>query len=283
MKSVNIKTLLGFQSALLLNNSLEVELLLAYVLGRTRTYLHTWPETCIEESQIQKFNQFIQRRLSGEPLAYILGHKEFWSLELGVSKNVLIPRPETELLVETILNLFATNNGMLRILDLGTGSGAIALAIAHERPNWEIIAIDESPKALQVAIENAKNLSVNNVSFFTSDWFSMFKQMSFEQPLFDVIVSNPPYIAPNDAHLEEKSLTFEPRTALVSESKGLQDLTQIIIEAPQHLVSKGWLLLEHGFDQGEQIQQLFQTNHYQNVQTFKDLADLDRITIGSKP
>ncbi len=262
--------------------SLEVELLLAHVLGISRTALQTWPEKLLSElSEEQKETLYtlILRRSAGEPLAYLTGTKEFWSLPLIVSKDVLIPRPETECLVELVLCKVNLHHKKIRVLDLGTGSGAIALALAVERPEWQIVGVDRSIEALEIARLNAKNLTISNVEWIQSDWFSHFV---LGENVFDLIVGNPPYIDPNDNHLQG-DIRFEPKAALVSLPDGLQDLQKIIHKAPDYLVSKGWLFLEHGFDQGTFVKKAMELAGFTNIQTHPDLAKLDRITLGQMP
>lgn len=265
--------------------SLEAELLLGHVLGVSRSYLRAWHEKSLTEQQKQAFESLVSRRCVGEPLAYLVGTKEFWSLPLVVSKSVLIPRPETECLVELVLNNTGCRDRTslppegIRVLDLGTGSGAIALALAIERPQWKIIGIDRSNAALEIAVLNAKNNRIGNVQFMQSDWFSCFEA---DKTRFDIIVGNPPYIHPNDNHLEG-DIRYEPKEALISLPDGLQDLKKIILEAPEYLVSKGWLFLEHGFDQAVFVRNSMDVVGFRDVQTYKDLAGLDRTTIGRKP
>lgn len=259
--------------------SLEVELLLAHVLGVSRTRLQTWSEKIhsqLSEQQKESFYELLSRRSAGEPLAYLTGTKEFWSLPLIVSKDVLIPRPETECLVELVLCKVNLRYKKMRVLDLGTGSGAIALALAVERPEWQIIGVDRSREALEIAALNAKNLAISNVEWIQSDWFSHFV---LGESVFDLIVGNPPYINPNDVHLKG-DIRFEPKEALVSSPDGLQDLQKIIHKAPDYLVSKGWLFLEHGFDQGTFVKKAMESAGFMDVQTHQDLARLDRITLG---
>lgn len=258
--------------------SLDAEVLLAHVLGVSRAYLRTWPEKILTEQQKHIFESLLLRCQAGEPLAYLTGTKEFWSLPLIVSKDVLIPRPETECLVQLVLDK-VNNRQSIRVLDLGTGSGAIALALAVERPQWQITGVDRSIAALKIAALNAKNLAICNVEFIHSDWFSRF--VSGEM-VFDVVVGNPPYINPNDIHLNG-DIRFEPKEALISTPDGLQDLQKIILEAPHYLVSKGCLFLEHGFDQGDTIKKSMTSRGFIEVLTYKDLSLLERVTLGRKP
>ncbi len=261
---------------------LETELLLAHVLGVSRSHLCAWPQKVLTQQQRQAFESLLARRCAGEPLAYLIGTKEFWSLPLVVSESVLIPRPETECLVELVLKHIdckdCTGVPALRVLDLGTGSGAIALALAVERPAWKIIGIDKSAAALEIAMLNAKRNQISNVEFKQSDWFSGFEA---DKTTFDIIVGNPPYIHPNDKHLED-DIRYEPKEALISLPDGLQDLKKIIIEAPQYLASKAWLFLEHGFDQGTVVNKNMRLAGFRAVKTYKDLAGLSRVTVGRK-
>jgi release factor glutamine methyltransferase len=259
---------------------LDMEVLLAFALNVSRTYLYTWPEKEVTEQQMQHFKSLAARRLKGEPVAYIVGYKEFWSLKLFVSNAVLIPRPETELLVQLVLECFSKDMPDIRVLELGTGSGAIALALGFERPMWQITAVDRSPLALSVARQNAKNLAIKNVEFYESDWFSAVSDLASSQKIFQIIVANPPYLDPLDIHLESPELQYEPREALVSIPDGLQDFRRIIQTAPRYLAPNGWLLLEHGYQQGPEIIQLMAVNGFVQVQDFKDLAGLSRSVRG---
>jgi release factor glutamine methyltransferase len=247
--------------------SLDTELLLAHVLNKPRSYLYAHPETKLSTQQQQKFTKLLNRRKNGEPIAYILGHKEFYSLDLKINKHVLIPRPETELLVDLILDKFSAISN-INLVDFGTGSGAIALAIAKHRPNWQIIATDKSRNALKVAQNNAQNLNIKNIKFFQGDWCQNINNM-------DIIVSNPPYIAKRDLQS-----TFEPKMALSAGQDGLQHIKTIIKQAKNILKSNGLLFLEHGFDQAQQIQTLMLKRGYTNITTHQDLANHDRVTMG---
>lgn len=251
----------------------EVQALLQAALGVNRAYLLAHPERTLSEQEISRYWSALQRRLQGEPLAYILGEREFFGLRFKVTPATLIPRSDTELLVE--LALARSSTAGCRVLDLGTGSGAVALAIAHARPDAELTAVDASEAALAVAQENARRLQIRNVSFVTSDWFS-----ALAEQRFDLIVSNPPYIAQNDQHLAQGDLRFEPATALASGSDGLHDICRIIREAGAYLVSGGWLMLEHGYDQAVQVRALLTAAGFKNVSSDKDLAGIERVTGG---
>ncbi len=251
---------------------LDTEILLAHLLNKSCAYLMAHGEKELSAEQQQQYDDLIARRAGGEPIAYIIGYKEFWSLKFVVNKDVLIPRPDTELLVEYILQQYNKQHN-IRLLELGTGSGAIAIAIASERPNWNITATDNSGAALDVAKLNADANKINNIVFMLSDWFK-----NLGQDKFDLIVSNPPYIAEGDVHLS--AIKDEPQSALVAGADGLQDIAQIIAEAPAYLNSGGRLMLEHGRQQAKVIQQLFIDNGFGQVSTLKDLGGLDRVTVG---
>lgn len=249
---------------------LDAELLLAHTLAVPRSYLHTWPERELRTSQRQQFLQLLARRIAGEPVAYLLGHKEFWSLILEVTADTLVPRPETELLVELILEKLPADP-VQRVVDLGTGSGAIALAIASERPHWEVWAVDRMPKTLAIAERNAQRLGINNVIFQLGNWCS-----DLPKQYFHAVVSNPPYIAENDHCLSQVALRFEPVTALVSGQDGFRDLQIIIQQAPACLLSGGYLLLEHGYDQKKSLVDFLLAAGYVEVVDYQDIAICDR-------
>jgi release factor glutamine methyltransferase len=248
---------------------LEAELLLSYSIGMSRETLWAWPEREITSEHHENFMAHVERRVFGEPIAYIIGERDFWDMRLRVTKDTLIPRPETELLVEKILEIDAKK---MTLLDMGTGTGAIALAIARERPMWSITAADISSKALAVARDNAKKYSVNNIEFVESNLFSSLNQR------FDIIVSNPPYIKEEDEHLSQGDLRFEPISALVSGCDGLDMIKRLIHEAPAFLNSSGVLVLEHGYHQAEQVRGLLEQSGYLSIETFQDLAGIDRMT-----
>ena len=242
----------------------------------TKTWLLTWPESELTLEQINQFQHYLDLRSQGMPIAYITGTKDFWSFTLDVTPETLIPRPETELLVECALEKIPTDD-MQSILDLGTGSGAIALAIAVEREKSKLLATDISTQALHTAKENASKFKLDNVSFCQSHWFK-----GIPEQLFDIIVSNPPYIAENDPHLETNVRRYEPLTALISGDNGLADIKEIIVQSHHFLKHGGWLLFEHGYNQAEAVQTLFQTQNFYKIKTLKDLSGLPRVTIAQR-
>lgn len=252
---------------------LDAELLLAHALGKSRSYLHTWPERELEAEQLARFQAAQARRLAGEPVAYILGQQGFWSLELEVAAHTLIPRPDTELLVETALALVPGTPA--NVLDLGTGSGAIALALACERPAWRVTGVDRVPEAVALAERNRTRLRLANASFVASHWFSALAGQRYQ-----LIVSNPPYIAANDRHLGEGDVRFEPSSALVAGADGLDDIRLIIQQAPGYLEAGGWLLLEHGFDQAAAVRELLRTRGFGAIESRRDLGGHERISLG---
>ncbi len=254
---------------------LDAELLLAHILQKPRSYLYAHNDLELNPNQVSEFKEILARRVNGEPLAYITGKKEFWSLELDVNPDVLIPRPETELLVELALK-FCGDKSEISCVDLGTGSGAIALAIASERPGWKIFATDIDDKVLKVAQANAGKLGIKNVKFFQGNWIFALPKM-----LVDVIISNSPYIERDDQYLEGE-IRFEPQKALVADDAGLAHIKQIITQAWDSLNDNSALILEHGFDQGERVRKLLQQYNYAAVVTYFDLAGLERATVGIK-
>jgi len=252
---------------------LDAELLLAHVLGTSRTRLKSHPEEARATSERQAYLALVARRARGEPVAHLTGTKEFWSLRLAVSPEVLVPRPETELLVERALALPLEAEG--DIADLGTGSGAIALVLARERPHWRIVATDISAGALAVARRNAVDIGVANVEFVEGSWFA-----PLEGRRFALIVSNPPYIAAGDPVLACPPLTFEPRSALAGGTDGLGALREIIRSAPGHLERGGWLLLEHGATQAADVARELVIRGFTHVRSHRDLAGHERTTEG---
>lgn len=254
---------------------LDAELLLAHVLGKPREYLVTWPETLIQEPDQQAFLNLLQKRVLGHPIAYLIGTRAFWNFDLIVTTDVLVPRPETELLVEVMLEQLDFNKHL--IADLGTGSGAIALALAIERPQWQIVATDISKAALTVAEKNAENLHLQNIIFNQGSWVA-----ALGDDQFDAIVSNPPYIDKADIHLNQGDVRFEPQQALVAEDQGLADLKQIAVVALDKLKPGGILLMEHGYQQSEAVRQLLKQSGYNAIESYKDIAGLERATLARK-
>lgn len=255
----------------------EVEILLGHVLQRERAWLFTHAEFVPDSAQVDKFLELVGARRRGEPIAYLIGKRGFWTLDLTVTPDVLIPRPETELLVELALERIPPD-AEFQLADLGTGSGAIALAIASERPRSHVLATDASTAALAIAKGNAQRLGINNIEYSEGDWCA-----ALGSRVFEMIISNPPYIAADDAHLAQGDLRFEPASALASGADGLDAIRQIIDATPRHLASGGWLLLEHGFDQGESVRSLLGRRGLIEVQSWQDLAGHDRISGGRQP
>lgn len=256
---------------------LEAQLLAAHALGVTRAWLVAHDDQPIDARQHAALDALLQRRLHGEPIAYILGRREFYGLELMVSPAVLIPRPETELLVELALARLPPERPC-RILDLGTGSGAIALALARQRPRAEVVGVDRSPAALAVAQANARRLGLAQVRLVQGDWYD-----GLGSEVFDLIAANPPYVAAGDPHLAQGDLRFEPPEALRAGPDGLDALRRIVAGAPAHLVAGGWLLLEHGHDQAAACQALLSQAGLAEVGTWPDLAGLPRVSGGRRP
>ena len=274
---INIKQALTEACHLLKDSSsprIDAEILLGFTLNVSRVFLYTYPDNQLTEAQWLAFQTLMQRRAIGIPIAYLTEQREFWSLALQVNSHTLIPRPETELLVEQTLLMLAHKSDA-RILDLGTGSGAIALALAKERPLWNILACDKSSGAVEIARINAQNLQLTNVQIILSDWFS-----AIEAQRFDAIISNPPYIPANDPHLTQGDIRFEPKTALVSGNDGLDDIRYIISESNHWLHQGGLLLLEHGYDQALAVANLLRENGYQCIETWHDHQDHARISGG---
>lgn len=258
---------------------LDIELILCHVLQKNRTYLFTWPDKQLSAEAAEMFLQLFNRRKSGEPVAHIIGQREFWSLPLAVNNSTLIPRPDTELLVETVLELFAQDSPqqIRQCLDLGTGTGAIVLAIASEKPHWNLLGVDVSADAVALAQHNCERLDFKHVTIAQSNWFAQIPPQKF-----DVIVSNPPYIDPQDSHLEQGDVRFEPRSALVAENSGLADIELILQQSWNYLHEHAWLLLEHGFDQAQAVRNLFFQRGFVQVETRRDLGGNERITLGRK-
>jgi release factor glutamine methyltransferase len=251
----------------------DTEILLCHCLDKNRAWLFTWPEAEVAKPDEQQFRELLAARMRGTPIAHLTGLREFWSLQLEVSEHTLIPRIETETLVEWALELPLPDASV--VLDLGTGSGAIALALAQERANWQLTAVDACEQALTVARRNGCRLGLSRVGFLRSDWFA-----ALGGDKYSLLVSNPPYIEEDDRHLAMGDLPFEPRKALVAADRGLADLTRIIEAAPSHLLPAGWLLLEHGFEQGAAVRHTLCERGFEEVQTRTDLAGHERVTGG---
>ncbi|PCJ26223.1 MAG: protein-(glutamine-N5) methyltransferase, release factor-specific [SAR86 cluster bacterium] len=258
---------------------LDAELLLADAIQSSRETLYTWPERELTEQSLSTFRSHCSRRQQGEPIAYILGKRAFWDFELQVNHHVLIPRPETELLVETAIEILQglpprkNQSPELNILDLGTGSGAIALAIARENQDWKLTAVDFSEEALEVARLNASALKVSNIEFRQASWCD-----GLENFRYDMIVANPPYVASDDDHLQQGDISFEPLSALVAKEDGLADIRQLVSQSREILKKDSWLLIEHGYNQKEQVAKILGDSDYSNINCKKDLAGIDRMT-----
>ena len=267
------------------NSKVDALVLLQHATGKSRTQILAFDETEIDEKVRLKLTALLDRRLKGEPIAYILGEKEFWSLPLNVSEGTLIPRPDTEILVEKAFQIalekLEDNPLHFRILDLGTGTGAIALALASELSlicqkkaiQLDVIGVDLMPEVVKLAQSNAEKNQLD-VQFLQSRWFEHVEGQ------FDIIVSNPPYIDETDEHLSQGDVRFEPRSALVAGENGLADLRHIIEQSPRYLNDSGYLLLEHGWKQGEEVRSIFWQNHWQGVATIRDYGDNERVTLG---
>lgn len=281
MKGRTITSCIAFGQEQLVSCSdsakLDAQIILAFVLNKDHSYLLTWPENKLDKQDEQQFLTLLQRRVVGEPIAYIVGIQEFWSLPLRVSPATLIPRPDTEILVELVLEHFAEVTS-LYCLDLGTGTGAIALALASEQPSWKIEAVDFNIDAVKLAQQNAKELQLCQVNIFQSNWFS-----AVDSNNFDVIVSNPPYIDCLDENLSRGDVRFEPDSALVADEEGLADIRHIAVQALGFLKPKGALYLEHGFEQGQAVRNLLLLLGYDNAQTVRDFSGHERITWAISP
>lgn len=257
------------------SSRLDAEVLLAEALGKNRTFLYTWPERALDDSEQALYLQWLSRRAEGEPVAHILGRREFWSLSLEVNASTLIPRPDTEVLVERALAIASEYNWPSpRILDLGTGTGAIALALASELPQANITAVDYSPQAVALAERNRRRLALDNASILQSDWYQSV------QGHFDLIISNPPYLDDQDQHLQQGDVRFEPRSALVAGEQGLADLIHILKGSRSYLEASGWLLLEHGWQQGDAVREQLTAAGFASVFTAQDYSGNDRISGG---
>ncbi|CAI0813139.1 MULTISPECIES: peptide chain release factor N(5)-glutamine methyltransferase [Serratia] len=254
----------------------DAEILLGFVTGRARTFLMAFGETLLTQQQQEQLERLLVRRERGEPVAYLIGEREFWSLPLSVSPATLIPRPDTECLVELALERLPSSS--CNILDLGTGTGAIALALASERQDCRVTGVDLQPEAVALAQHNAQKLAIGNVQFLQGSWFAPLAGQTFA-----LIASNPPYIDAADPHLAQGDVRFEPSSALVAQQHGLADLSAIVQQAPQYLQPQGWLLLEHGWQQGESVRALLQAAGFISIATRRDYGDNDRVTFGQWP
>ena len=255
----------------------DMEYFLCELLGRGRSYLFTYPEKQLSEDQWQSLQAWLERRQQGEPVAYILKKQSFWNLSLQVSPSTLIPRADTECLVEAALNLASPEwqqsmPAPLKVLDLGSGTGAIALALASEQPHWQVLGVDRIPEAVSLAQSNAKANGIDNARFIESNWCEQVPKG------FAMVVSNPPYIDPVDPHLSQGDVRFEPRSALVADNHGMADIEHICQQAANVLVAKGWLLFEHGYDQGKAVRDTLTQAGYVGAITLKDYGDNDRVT-----
>lgn len=251
---------------------IDLEQLLCHTLGKTRSYLYTWPERSLTEQQINEFKQLLARRENGEPVAHLTGYRGFWTLELEVNKETLIPRPETELLVEWALKQFSDQS--IRLADLGTGTGAIALALASERPDWQVEATELQQSAVELAQRNAQRLNLVQVRILSGSWCEPLTG------LYDLLVSNPPYIDPQHPCLHEGDLRYEPLSALIADQQGMADIFSIIQQSARFLKPQGWLVFEHGYDQGHAVKTALQQAGFRNCFTQQDLNGHDRISGG---
>ncbi len=260
----------------------DAEVLMEFATGRSRTWLYTWGDSECPTWEHARFDALIAARAQGQPVAYLTGEREFWGLPLATSSTTLIPRPDTETLVEAALARAGTPTG--RLLDLGTGTGAIALAFASEKPDWQVVGVDVRPEAVALAADNARTLNITNATFLVSDWFSAFtlSSPSASSPgsTFEIIVSNPPYIAADDPHLGQGDVRFEPRSALVAEADGMADLLHLITTAQAFLSPGGWLVLEHGYQQAPSVRQALKLAGYQSVESVQDMGGHERVTLG---
>ncbi|MDI5984259.1 peptide chain release factor N(5)-glutamine methyltransferase [Halomonas sp. M4R5S39] len=252
---------------------LDAEVLLCHVLGVDRTWLYTWGDREAPRLERARFEALLAARATGRPVAYLTGEREFWGLRLATAPSTLIPRPDTEALVEAALARAVAPQG--RLLDLGTGTGAIALAFASERPGWRVLGVDLRPEAVALARCNAERLGIANAEFRQSDWF-----VALTGEAFELIVANPPYVAEDDPHLSIGDVRFEPHGALVAEAQGLADLLHLVREARNHLEPGGWLLLEHGFDQAAAVRRALVAAGYGEVASLHDLAGHERVSLG---
>lgn len=275
---MNIKQALQHASKQLADSSpsamLDSQVLLTHVLQCNSAHLAAWPEKNLSETQLADYLDLLERRQQGVPVAHLTGSREFWSLNFSVDNSTLIPRPETETLVEFILEKFDEVD-RLKLLDMGTGTGAIAISIAKERPDWEIIASDISEQALALATKNSSDNQTANITFVQSNWFE-----AIDHHDFNIIVSNPPYIAKDDPHLSQGDVRFEPQSALNSGETGMDDIEHICSQANNHLLKNGWLIIEHGYNQKQQVSECFTRNGFKEIIQRQDLSGHYRMTAG---
>ncbi len=256
---------------------LEAEILLGHLLDKSRSWLIAWSDTLLNDQQLQRYQDLIEKRIQGTPIAHLTAEQEFWSLPLRITADTLIPRADTELLVESCLDLYPAGRS-ISVADLGTGSGAVALAIATERPEWSILATDQSRRALDVAIHNAAALHVDNIQLLQGNWFEALPA----ETRVEILLSNPPYIPHDDPHLQQGDLRFEPRAALASGADGLDAIRLIISQASAYLKPGGYLLLEHGYNQGSAVRRLMHQSALGEIHTLTDLAGHERVTMACK-
>jgi len=279
INSIQEQVNLGFSLLAKVSDSakLDSQVLLSFVLNKEINYLYTWPEKILTTNELLSFKLLLQERLLGKPIAYITGVKEFWSLDFFCNISTLIPRPDTEVLIEQVLAKAQQHfTNKVSCIDLGTGTGAIAIALAFEKPEWDIEAIDYSEEAITLAKKNAQHHSVNNVRIYQSDWFSAVEA----NKKFDIIISNPPYIDEKDIHLTQGDIRFEPLSALVAKDNGLADIEKITQQAVSYLKEGGYLFFEHGYNQAEQVQNILSQRQFNLIETIKDYAGNNRITFG---
>ena len=253
---------------------LDAQVLLCHVLQCNSAHLLAWPEKPLDESQQRHFLQIIEQRRQGHPVAHLTGQREFWSMDFMVDESTLIPRPETETLIEYVLENHSHHNS-LKLLDMGTGTGAIAIVLAKENPGWQVHACDISPQAIQLAKRNRDKHEINNLTLVKSDWFS-----DIDGTDYDMIISNPPYIDADDPHLNQGDVRFEPASALISDNQGMKDIEHICSQAKGHLKNAGWLIVEHGYDQAEKVADCFTKNGYGEITQKQDLSGHIRMTAG---
>lgn len=278
---MNIKQAMQQANRELADNSssalFDAQVLLSHTLQCNSAHLIAWPEKELNEVQAADFQKLIEQRRQGLPVAHLTGQREFWSLNFFVNNSTLIPRPETETLVEFILETFG-NKKNLKLLDMGTGTGAIAIAIASEKPEWKIFASDVSSDAISLARKNSEHLKTDNTTFIESDWFKNINTVDF-----NIIISNPPYIANDDPHLKQGDVRFEPDSALTAGKSGMDDIEILCAQANSHLTKEGWLIVEHGYNQKQIVADCFTKNNFTNISQRLDLSGNTRMTAGKVP